>query len=273
MKASIIIPTIRPKFLSQVLVFLKKQTVLDFETIVIEDKKRKGAAWARNQGIKKAKGEVLIFIGDDTLPDKNFVAVHLEGHCRFPQSHIALLGKTLWHPSLQDKRFFQWLKKTPLQASYQSLIKSRPVSFKRFYTTNLSLKRSFLSQHALLFDENFPNAALEDIDFGYRFIGLGGKLLYWPQAKNFHFHPMTPNQFFDRMEQVGRNGQYFYYKHPHLKDQVIPTKISWKEYLRFAFWELLFPLGKLFQINKIIDENWQRKAFRAVVRGYQKNDG
>ena len=62
MRFSIVIPTIdsAPQ--------IPRQTINDHEIIVINDNERIGPAWARNQGIDKAKGEYVIFLDSDCYP-------------------------------------------------------------------------------------------------------------------------------------------------------------------------------------------------------------
>ena len=93
MKVSIIIPSFNEEqYIGNLLESLKKQTVKDFEVIVVDanskDKtreiakkygakviieKRRGIGLARNVGAKSAKGETLIFLDADVVVPKNFV--------------------------------------------------------------------------------------------------------------------------------------------------------------------------------------------------------
>ena len=72
---SIIIPVrkINP-YLRETLKCLKKQTVKNFETLVITDKVSGSAnpSQKRNLGAQKAKGEYLVFFDDDSFPSKNY---------------------------------------------------------------------------------------------------------------------------------------------------------------------------------------------------------
>ncbi len=100
-KVSVIIPTYnRCDKLLNCLRFLNEQNFPreDFEIIVVNDgsddntelklkkikyknfsfytQKNSGQGIARNLGIEKAKGEILIFIGDDIYAQKNFLNTH-----------------------------------------------------------------------------------------------------------------------------------------------------------------------------------------------------
>ena len=73
---SIIIPIRTPNtYLKETLNFLKKQTVKNFEVLVITDKisKTPNPAFKRNLGAKKAKGQYLAFLDDDSYPNKNWL--------------------------------------------------------------------------------------------------------------------------------------------------------------------------------------------------------
>ena len=71
MLVSVIIPTHdRPEFTQAAIASVKAQTHRDLEIIVIEDAKGRGPAWARNQGVAKAKGEYIAFLDSDDLWEK-----------------------------------------------------------------------------------------------------------------------------------------------------------------------------------------------------------
>lgn len=64
---SVIIPTIgRPTF-TLCRAALDKQTRPADEIITVLDRDRRGAAWARNEGLRRAKGNLIAFIDDDAI--------------------------------------------------------------------------------------------------------------------------------------------------------------------------------------------------------------
>ena len=103
---SVVIPTYNRKdTLSRVLEGLGSQTlpVASYEVIVVDDGSRDGTprfltefsapfrfealiqsntgpAGARNRAIQAARGEIVVFLGDDTVPEASFLEVHLREH-------------------------------------------------------------------------------------------------------------------------------------------------------------------------------------------------
>ncbi len=72
---SIIIPIRKENdYLKETLSALKRQSILNFEILVITDKVSGSAnpSEKRNLGAKKAKGEYLVFFDDDSFPSKNY---------------------------------------------------------------------------------------------------------------------------------------------------------------------------------------------------------
>ena len=139
MKLSVVIPTFeRSKILNMTLNALTKQTLKknNFEVIVVDDgsndkghtkkvvegfkkkypnfhyvwQKNQKQGVARNNGVKRSKGEIILFLGDDIIPaNKNFLAEHLKFHQKYPRKINGVLGFTDWHPDIEVNDFMKWL--------------------------------------------------------------------------------------------------------------------------------------------------------------------
>ena len=103
---SVVVPTYnRKETLSRVLEGLAAQTLAraSYEVIVVDDgscdgtgaflkeysapfrfeallQANTGPAGARNRAIRAAAGEIVVFLGDDTVPEEDFLDVHLRAH-------------------------------------------------------------------------------------------------------------------------------------------------------------------------------------------------
>lgn len=144
----------------------------------------RGQAAARNQGIRAAKGKLILFGDDDILPGPNLVAEHLIWHDKHPQPSIGVLGLVEWSPEVKPTPFMNWLGKEGL-FEFAWLKAGEEAGFGRFYSCNLSLKIDFLRESGI-FDEEFKSYGFEDTELGYRLEKKGLKLLYNPGAVGYH---------------------------------------------------------------------------------------
>ena len=228
---SVIIPTFnKSEVLSKTLTALNEQSGIndDFEVIVIDDgstddtseivkkskktasyplslikQKNAGPATARNVGILKAKGKIILIINDDTVPSNVMVSRHVFFHRQHPQKNYGLLGYVTWHPDLETTPFMYWLEHGGPYFSFFE-IEGKEAGWERLWTCNVSFKKELLVD-AGLFDTSFPDAAWEDIELGYRLSLKKLKLLYDPKAMGYHYHPTSLESIKRKMKANGEN--------------------------------------------------------------------
>ena len=234
---SVVIPTYnRLDMLLRVLDALEHQVdAPPFETIVINDGSKDetdrvvsqrtdiifrtqpngGPGVARNHGVSLASGRFVIFIGDDTVPERRFLAEHARVHRDSNDDPLlAVLGYTGWPAGERVTAFMDYINDYGLQFGYKLIADGGIVPYNFFYTSNISIDRQLLVDQP--FDTTFPSAAWEDIELAYRLDAKGLKIRYNASAITRHYHPMTVDTFARRQYTVGKSGAIFYRKHPEL---------------------------------------------------------
>ncbi|MBT6831843.1 glycosyltransferase family 2 protein [bacterium] len=242
MKISIIIPTLgRPtlpkvlegifacrnfeKFQPEILVIVDGKHDQNFEKLIkkfeqririLETQKSAGASGARNSGIENATGDVVVFIGDDTIPTAEWL-VRLERFHRInPEREAALLGKVSWTPELATDKFHRWLE-NHAQFAFRAIEKSE-ADWRHFYTSNISVKKSLIGDDR--FSEKFIGWGFEDIEFGFRLGEKSLKLSYDRDCEVLHEHRQTPEQVWKNTKNSRKNALIFEELHPEL--EVLP---------------------------------------------------
>jgi GT2 family glycosyltransferase len=176
-----------------------------------------GPAKARNRGVEEASGDLVVFLGDDTVPQPGWLMAHLEEHRLFGgDGRLAVVGYTTF-PGEIDSPFLRFINEYGAQFGYLLIDDPGSVGFNFFYTSNISLSR-----HEILkmggFREDFPAAAWEDIEFAYRAVVDGLKIRYQPRARAVHHHCIRPRTFCRRQRTSGRSAKIFASLHPELEE-------------------------------------------------------
>jgi len=240
---SVVIPTFnRRRVLAEVLAALDTQEEAPpFEIVVVDDgstdgtfewlgqrtagrplrqlrQQNRGPAAARNRGVEVAAGARIAFLGDDTVPEGDWLARHAARHRQSTTpadgAGVAVLGYTAWHPRMRLTPFLRYINEYGLQFGYALIADPENVPFNFFYTSNLSLAREWLLAEP--FDESFPDPAWEDIEASYRLERRGLRLVYEPRARLLHDHPTDFRRFGQRQERAGASAVRFARKHPEL---------------------------------------------------------
>lgn len=249
---SVIIPTYnRSNILKRTLIALLEQSLSPtvFEVIVIDDgstdgtrqivrslvdtghaslkymrQNNRGAGAARNRGIEMAQGEYVLFIDDDIIANHKLLQEHLRYHRLHADSNEAVLGRVTLAPELPDT----YSNRAHALFKWERIASFDLVGWPYFMTGNISLKRSFLLDTDLRFDEEFAAPAYDDTEMGYRADQQGLRIYYNKQAVGYHFHNVTPDQAIERARKYGYALAMLHHKHPEIKADLGDTLVfSW----------------------------------------------
>lgn len=196
-RVSVVVPTRdRPQLLRRCLAALEAQT-LPVEVVVVEDSEGRGPAWARNEGVRRAQGEVVCFTDDDCAPGPGWAealtAPILTGDVQ------STAGRTLMGEgaTAADRAW------EAIVAYLQDQASKPGTSSPGFAATaNLACTRDLLER--LPFDESFPGAAGEDRDWSERAARQNAAPLPVRGALVFHRPGMSA---WDFLRQQYRYGQ------------------------------------------------------------------
>lgn len=236
--------------LRRVLEAYDRQTSDDFELIAVDDASRDatpdvlarhrprryplrverlarnaGPATARNRGLELARGALVLFVGDDILPDAGLVAGHLAAHAAAPDAEVAVLGRVEWPADMPRNSLMRHVDGPGAQQfSYAHFADGQEYDYRHLYTANVSLKRRFLHDSGMRFDTEFPYAAFEDAELAFRLSARGLRIRYAAAPVGYHYHYHTVWSFARRQYQCGRMAHVFAGKHPALAHDLRVTK-------------------------------------------------
>ena len=276
MNASVVIPTYnRLSDLRRVVSSLKDQTVpigSSLEIVVVDDgsndgtgpwleeqaersnlivvrQANAGPAKARNRGVEAANGDLILFLGDDTDPQPDWLMTHLSEHRLFgKEGPLAVLGYTSF-PNDLESPFLRHINEWGAQFGYLLIENPRDVPFNFFYTSNISLPRAEFERLGG-FREDFPAAAWEDIEFAYRAAAEGLTLRYQPRARTIHHHRILPRTFCRRQRTSGLSAAIFAGLHPELRSflgiEKLERKVPFRRLRRTLLW-VAVEFGEIFE--------------------------
>ena len=234
MKLSVIIPTYnRKETLTKTLMSLNDQTFKDFEVVVADDgstdgteqtvkalslsypakhvwQRNSGRSSARNMGIERADGEIVLFIDDHIVTDKRLIEEHVKYHDKYGIEVVR--GRV---------EFIEKAHDAPKTTEYVDEHRYKAPGYEQepfriFITNNISIKKRALMS-VLGFDEDFREYGLQDAEMGYRLKEAGCTFKINPNAVGYIFGVgWTYEERCARRRQVGRSSVLFYRKHPSL---------------------------------------------------------
>ncbi len=191
----------------------------------------RGRSAARNAGIARAVGPLILFVDSDVVVRRDFLEWHLRTHQRTGPG-ILSRGPVVLVPNPSLARSGQ----IPRFATSPAYLD----------TANAAVEKAVLLR-AGLFDEAFSAYGWEDFELGVRLKRLGIRRVFCRQAVAFHVQPQALWEGIDRLlrkeEERARSAVYFYRKHPTLETRLLiqATPVHRVLYWLFAGCGLLRP--------------------------------
>lgn len=196
-RISVVVPTRgRPELLRRCVEALEAQTV-PVEVVVVEDAEGRGPAWARNEGVRRARGEIVCFTDDDCAPAPRWAEA-------LAKPLFCGAGEVSTGPVLMGRGA------TAADTAWETIVRhlqaqaSKPGTASPGFavTANLAARRELLGR--LPFDEAFPAAAGEDRDWGDRAARTGASAQLVPSAIVLHRSGMRIRDFLRQQYRYGQ---------------------------------------------------------------------
>jgi GT2 family glycosyltransferase len=219
MKYSIIIPSYKnTKLMKMCLEAIKKNTQGDFEVIVIDDnsgsetvsylksakgislvlnKENKGFAWNNNKGASLAKGEILIFLNNDTEVQPGWLEAIDDVFNT--EENVGAVGVKLLYPdgTIQHAGVVISTDHMPRYMYKQKPADFPPANIQREYkevtAACIAIPKKIFEEVGG-FDEAF-RTGFEDIDLCLKLVHKGYRIIYTPKSVVIHHESVAPGRF------------------------------------------------------------------------------
>lgn len=180
------------------------------------DLPRSGRARARNEGVRAAAGDVVLFLDDDMEPAPALVAVHLAANTG--TDVLGVVGAVPLvvppnAPPIVRYRAAAFSRKLDRLATRRDSL-----AFGDVYSGNLSIRRDRLLA-AGGYDEAFDAYGHEDYELALRLGRDGGRFVYSPDALANQYYDKTLRGLAADVQSEGRTAVHFARKHP----EVLPS--------------------------------------------------
>lgn len=157
----------------------------------------RGRAAARNSGVQRARGEIILFCDGDRIPDPTWVSAHAAFHetfadcaafgvpwdCFYGCEKLEACGEGQMDAVRRFSRKPEYFR--VISRLFAGEATRSPVAWATFLVGNSSLRRSDLLRVGG-FDENVKTWGLEHFELGLRLLERGVRICHNSAASNYH---------------------------------------------------------------------------------------
>ncbi len=165
-----------------------KELLKSYPVKSITLEKSVGSAEARNIGIKEAKNDIIALTDSDCLVSKNW----LRNLVPYLNSYDVVGGKVIFSDDTEKKL-------NPFNTKNETVL-TKESSINFLNTSNMIFKKEIWK-----FSGGFLNYRIEDLEFSWRLLKKGFKLVYSPKGLVIHHGNRTPLQNIIKYLQYGKS--------------------------------------------------------------------
>jgi GT2 family glycosyltransferase len=163
----------------------------------------------RNDGIRAAHGDLVIFLDDDNVPAQSFIQAHIACHHAFGESHIAVMGNMRYATeAINQSNFAKYLQSKYLafrSPSERGHIDYSNLPSRCLGTLNCSVRKSDLMAVGM-FDTAFRYYGGEDEYLGYCLSRIGIRIVFCEEARTVHYDDLSLTRYKLKMRESAREG-------------------------------------------------------------------
>ena len=162
-----------------------REIVKSFRRVRLIEQKHRGPAAARNLGVKKSKGSIILFTDSDCIPSKDWIKYMVE-----PFKNKDVVGVQGTYRTYNKESMIARF------AGYE--IEERHKKMKReidFVGTFSAAYRKHIFETFGGFDTSFSMASGEDSELSFKMSDAGLRMVFQPKAIVYHRHPDSLKKF------------------------------------------------------------------------------
>jgi GT2 family glycosyltransferase len=175
----------------------------------------KGLAATRNRGTREAANPIVVFLDDDIVPERDFLAAHGDAHRRRDE-HVAL---GYYPPVIDEPSLWAYT----VRAWWEDHFRRKAERVHQWTYIDFSDGNCSLPREVLLgcggYDETFKGRR-QDWELGIRLLGGGVTFSYHPRARGSHYLDTSFATALRHAHQEARDDVLLGLKHPQMRGQL-----------------------------------------------------
>ncbi len=203
--------------------YLEKNILNEPNIKYVRHQVNQGLASARNSGIMSAKGEYIILLDSDIIPESDFIEKFINYHAQYSDDKIVVIGNLSYYKILTDKNNIAYFA----QSRYLGFRTKREMAkidyanlSPRYFAGGIASIPASTVQEVGLFDSTFKYYGGEDTDYGIRLGQHGVRLLFGASVKAYHNDPVFLQKYKNKRIEAAREGfKIMLKKHPGCYDK------------------------------------------------------
>lgn len=219
---SVVVPTMGRDTITFCREALAGQTRVPDEVIIVMDKDRRGPSWARNEGIRRSRGDLIAFTDDDCIPPPNWLECLVRAIDRYD---AAGAGGSFQETDslLRAKRLRRGFPGTEQVDTTGWVGNAGNMMYRR------SWLEACLERDGFVFNESFTAFSGEDLELSWRLRLMGATFVFVPNTV-IHLRRVTPSEYFAHQFDRGKGIALLFLSHRSAHVPLAPqNSLLWDE--------------------------------------------